>query len=195
MKVPQDALFGVQTLRACHNFPISGSTIGQLPDLLRALAFVKKAAAIANCQIGSLSAKKTEIITRVCDEIIAGQHAGQFPVDIFQGGAGTSTNMNINEVIANRGLELLGYPCGAYAHLHPNDDVNQSQSTNDAYPTAVRIALLLAAPRLLQALAGLAAAFEVKGLEFSTVLKVGRTQLQDAVPMTLGQEFRAFAYT
>ena len=195
LEVPFDALYGIQTLRACRNFPISGLPISRHPELLRALALVKKAVASANHQLGALSETKASIIARVCDEIIAGQHANHFPVDVFQGGAGTSTNMNMNEVIANRGLELMGQSCGTYAMLHPNDDVNRSQSTNDVYPTAVRLALLLATPTLVGALADLADAFDENGRRFSHVLKLGRTQLQDAVPMTLGQEMHAYAVT
>jgi aspartate ammonia-lyase len=195
LTVARDALYGVQTQRARHNFPISGVAIGQFPDLLRALALVKKAAATANSSLGTLSAEKAQLIGRVCDEILAGQHRDQFPVDVFQGGAGTSTNMNMNEVIANRGLELMGHALGDYVHLHPNDDVNQSQSTNDVYPTAVRLALLLATPRLVTALIHLAEAFEAKGHDFADIRKLGRTELQDAVPMFVGQEMAAFAHT
>jgi aspartate ammonia-lyase len=193
VRVPHDALFGAQTMRATQNFVISGTTIGAFPELLVALALVKKAAATVNCRLGSLSEQKGLIIAKVCDELIAGQHATQFPVDMFQGGAGTSTNMNVNEVIANRALELMGHPCGSYELMHPNDDVNQSQSTNDVYPTAIRLAILLAAPSLNKALANLAADFEAKGESFKDVFKLGRTQLQDAVPMTLGQELHAYA--
>ena len=195
VNVPREALYGIQTQRARLNFPISGIAIGQYPDLLRAMALVKKASAETNLALGTLSAEKAQIISQVCDEILAGQHREQFPVDAFQGGAGTSTNMNMNEVIANRGLELMGHALGDYTHLHPNDDVNQSQSTNDVYPTAVRLALLLATPRLVTALMQLADAFEAKGREFADVPKLGRTQLQDAVPMHLGQEMAAFAHT
>jgi aspartate ammonia-lyase len=193
--VPFDALHGVQTQRACENFPISSVTIGNYPDLLRALALVKMAAAATNAALGILSPEKARIIAQVCDEIIAGQHHAQLPVDVFQGGAGTSTNMNINEVIANRGPELMGHPPGNHAHLHPNDDVNRAQSTNDAFPTAVRLALLLATPRPVAVLASLATAFAAEGVEFGDIPKLGRTQLQDAVPMHLGQEMAAFAHT
>ncbi len=190
--LPFDALYGVQTARAVENFPISGTTVGQFPGLVRALARIKIAAARANLRLGCLGREKAEIIERVCEEILSGQHLHHFPVDMFQGGAGTSTNMNINEVIANRGLELMGHPCGDYDWLHPNDDVNRSQSTNDVYPTAVRIALMGALPKLMTRLQELATAFEAKGVEFAAIPKLGRTELQDAVPMTLGAEMRAY---
>lgn len=195
MSLETDALYGVQTERARHNFPVSGITIGQHPDLLRAMALVKKSAALTNAALGILPERKAQIIVQVCEEILAGQHREHFVVDVYQGGAGTSTNMNMNEVIANRGLELMGQPLGDYAHLHPLDDVNKSQSTNDVYPSAVRLALLLATPRLGEALSQLASAFEEKGRDFADVPKLGRTQLQDAVPMLLGQEMEAFAHT
>lgn len=195
VSVPFDALYGAQTERAVRNFPISGVSIGQLPELIRALALIKKAAARVNARLGDLSKEKADLISRVCDEILAGQHRQHFPVDVFQGGAGTSTNMNINEVIANRGLELMGRPCGEYAFLHPNDDVNRSQSTNDVYPTAVRVALMSAVPHLIEAMGALATAFEEKGVAFSGIRKLGRTELQDAVPMTLGAEMRAYGVT
>ena len=190
--VPFDALFGVQTARALENFPISGIPVGQFPALVRALALIKIAAARANLRLGCLTRDKAEVIEKVCAEILSGQHMQHFPVDVFQGGAGTSTNMNLNEVIANRGLELMGHPCGDYDRLHPNDDVNRSQSTNDVYPTAVRIALMGELPGLIGRLVDLAAAFEAKGVEFAAIPKLGRTELQDAVPMTLGAEMRAY---
>lgn len=195
IELPFSALYGAQTARAMRNFPISGFSIGQLPDLVRALALIKKSAARTNCKLGHLNAEKASIIERVCDEVISGQHLNHFPIDVFQGGAGTSTNMNMNEVIANRGLELMGRPCGSYADLHPNDDVNRSQSTNDVYPTAIRIALMTAIPQLMDRLLELATAFESKGREFSDIQKLGRTELQDAVPMTLGAEMRAYGVT
>ena len=195
IELPFSALYGIQTARAIINFPVSGVSISQLPDLIRALALVKKSTARTNSKLGHLKSEKASIIEKVCDEIISGQHLEYFPVDVFQGGAGTSTNMNINEVIANRGLELMGLPCGSYTHLHPNDDVNKSQSTNDVYPTAVRIALMTAIPQLMDQLLELAAAFESKGHEFSGIQKLGRTELQDAVPMTLGAEMRAYGVT
>jgi aspartate ammonia-lyase len=195
LDVPFAALYGVQTARAMRNFPVSGITIGQFPDLIRALALIKKAAARANVKLSQLAPEKAALIEKVCDEIVLGQHHQHFPVDVFQGGAGTSTNMNMNEVIANRGLELMGRPCGSYAHLHPNDDVNRSQSTNDVYPTAIRIALMTSIPQLMDRLIDLAAAFEAKGREFAGISKLGRTELQDAVPMTLGAEMRAYGVT
>lgn len=193
--VPFDALYGAQTARAIANFPISGTRIGRFPGLLVALAQIKTAAARANAKLAALPAEKAAIIEKVCAEIGAGQHHQHFPVDVFQGGAGTSTNMNVNEVIANRGLELMGHPCGSYAHLHPNDDVNRSQSTNDVYPTAIRIALMSDLPLLMTSLLDLATAFEAKGMAFGGVAKLGRTELQDAVPMTLGAEMRAYGVT
>jgi aspartate ammonia-lyase len=193
--VPFSALYGAQTERALWNFPVSGISIGQFPELIRALAHIKSAAARVNVRFAGLSTEKAVLIEKVCDEIIAGQHHQHFPVDVFQGGAGTSTNMNMNEVIANRGLELMGLPSGDYAKLHPNDDVNRSQSTNDVYPTALRLALMTAVSGLMQRLLDLAASFEAKGVEFAQVAKLGRTQLQDAVPMTLGAEMRAYGVT
>jgi aspartate ammonia-lyase len=156
---------------------------------------VKKAAARANCKLGELAAEKASAIEQACDELIVGRFHEQFVVDVIQGGAGTSTNMNANEVIANIALELLGHEKGEYQYLHPNDDVNMAQSTNDAYPTAVRLAILLAVPRLVRALDDFAYACKDKSIEFSDILKMGRTQMQDAVPMTLGQEFDAYYTT
>ena len=193
LPIPAAAYWGVHTARAVENFPISGQTVGQWPELVRALAAVKKAAAQANRELGVLDARRAEAIVAACDDLIAGQLHEQFVVDVIQGGAGTSTNMNANEVIANRALEKLGRPHGDYAELHPNDHVNASQSTNDVYPTAMRVAAWKGIDGLLAEMALLRAAFEVKSREFERVLKIGRTQLQDAVPMTLGQEFMAFA--
>ncbi len=167
--------------------------ISHFPAFVRALAMVKAAAARANRELGLLEAHKAEAILAACEDIIAGRLHEAFVVDLIQGGAGTSTNMNANEVIANLALEKLGQPKGAYTHLHPNDDVNKSQSTNDAYPTAVCVGLQFAAEPLMDAIASLKGTLEDKGREFADVLKMGRTQLQDAVPMTLGQEFEAFA--
>lgn len=195
INVPFDALYGAQTERALRNFPISGVPISQLPDLIRALALIKKAAARTNTRVAALPQEKAAVICRVCDEIIAGQHRQHFPIDVFQGGAGTSSNMNMNEVIANRGLELMGRNCGDYEYLHPNDDVNRSQSTNDVYPTAIRMALMIAVPGLIEAMEALAGAFEEKGEAFSGIRKLGRTELQDAVPMTLGAEMKAYGVT
>jgi len=194
-EVPADALFGVQTLRAMQNFPITGIPLSHFPALVRALAMVKQAAARANSRLGLLDAAIASAIDRASQEVIDGHHHGHFLVDMVQGGAGTSTNMNANEVIANRALEILGRPRGDYGACHPNDHVNLGQSTNDVYPTAVRIATIFMLRGLLGALEKLRSALHAKGGQFRSVLKMGRTQLQDAVPMTLGQEFEAFAVT
>ena len=193
MEVPADAYWGVQTARAIENFPITGQKISNMPNLIRALAHIKKAAASVNGELGAISSAHARAIVQACDEIVAGQLHDQFVVDVIQGGAGTSTNMNANEVIANRGLELMGFARGRYDMLHPNDHVNASQSTNDVYPTALRLAAWTGIGRLLQALAGLREAFDQKAKAFEDILKIGRTQLQDAVPMTLGQEMLAYA--
>lgn len=192
-QIPASAYWGVHAARALENFPISGTPISAMPELIRAFAFVKKAAARANRQFAILDSEKAAAIEQACDLLIAGRFHEQFVVDVIQGGAGTSTNMNANEVIANVALEAMGHPRGAYHVLHPNDHVNASQSTNDAYPTAVRMALWLGIDGLLAEMATLRKAFEAKALEFHDVLKIGRTQLQDAVPMTLGQEISAYA--
>ena len=193
MEVPADAYWGVQTARAIENFPITGQKISNMPNLIRALAHIKKAAASVNGELGAISDAHARAIVQACDEIVAGQFHDQFVVDVIQGGAGTSTNMNANEVIANRGLELMGFARGRYDMLHPNDHVNASQSTNDVYPTALRLAAWTGIGRLLLALAGLREAFDQKAKAFENILKIGRTQLQDAVPMTLGQEMLAYA--
>ncbi len=191
-EVPTDAYWGIHTLRAVANFPITGVPVGHFPELVRALALVKLAAARANRRLGALPAARAEAIEEACLRIAGrGHFHDQFVVDAIQGGAGTSTNMNANEVIANVALEILGKPKGDYASLHPNDDVNMSQSTNDAYPTALRLALIFATEPMIAALDELAYAFKAKAVEFADVIKIGRTQLQDAVPMTLGQEFDA----
>jgi aspartate ammonia-lyase len=195
VEIPADALWGVNTHRAFENFQISGRRLAKYPDLISAIAKVKWAAANANEKLGSLPSVKAAAIRAACKELIAGKHHSAFIIDPIQGGAGTSTNMNANEVIANLALRHLGFKPGDYAKLNPNNDVNMSQSTNDVYPTALRVATILSTYRLIDALALLADAFEAKGKEFSHILKVGRTQLQDAVPMTLGQEFTAFAVT
>ena len=194
-EVPADVYWGVQTLRALENFPFTGVTIGTFPHLCRALALCKKAAAHANLELGILPRPIAEAISWACDELLANRHHDQLVVDVFQGGAGTSTNMNVNEVIANLALERLGHGRGDYEHCHPNDHVNLSQSTNDVYPTAVKIALYTRIEDLTMAIAGLKTALEEKQVAFADVLKLGRTQLQDAVPMTLGQEFGAYATT
>lgn len=192
-ELPDTAYYGVQTQRAMENFPISGVFVKNFEHLIEALAFVKKAAAIANQELNELEGPKAIAICKACDELLAGEHHDHFTVDMFQGGAGTSTNMNANEVIANRGLEILGKKKGEYQFLHPNDDVNCSQSTNDAYPTAVKLAVLLSLKDLLAAMEELKDSLEFKAREFADVLKMGRTENQDAVPMTLGQEFSAYA--
>jgi aspartate ammonia-lyase len=194
-EVPDDALYGIQTLRALENFPITGVPLREFPALIGALAAVKEAAALANRDLGLLEPELTEIIVRAAREVRAGRHHEHFLVDMIQGGAGTSTNMNANEVIANRALELMGRRRGDYDVVHPNNHVNLSQSTNDVYPTAVKLALHGSIEGLRDAMKDLAAAFLEKGEEFSPLIKMGRTQLQDAVPMTLGQEFTAFGHT
>jgi aspartate ammonia-lyase len=191
--VPADALYGIQTQRAHQNFNITGVPISHFPELVKALAMVKFAAAKANYQHGLLSDEKLKAITEACTDLINGEHHEQFIVDLIQGGAGTSTNMNANEVIANIGLAKLGFKSGEYKHLHPNNDVNRSQSTNDVYPTAARLAIVFAAQPLIEAVTKLQESLAAKGEAFSDILKMGRTQMQDAVPMTLGQEFNAFA--
>jgi aspartate ammonia-lyase len=195
LAVPADAYYGVQTARALDNFQITGIPLSHFPNFVRALAMVKKAAARANGKLGLLSERLEGAISAACDEVIAGQWHDQFVVDMIQGGAGTSTNMNANEVIANRALELMGYEKGRYEHLHPNNHVNLSQSTNDVYPTALRLGILLSYGELTGAMENLCAAFQAKSEAFAHIIKMGRTQLQDAVPMTLGQEFWAFATT
>jgi len=187
--------YGVQTLRAKENFHLSGRCLGEYPEFVKALALVKHAAANANHRLGLLDATKHAAIATACAEVIDGALHDEFVVDMIQGGAGTSSNMNVNEVLANRALEHLGQEKGDYRHLHPNNDVNMSQSTNDAYPSAIRVGLLLAHLPLMESLCHLAATLGSKAEQFDAILKMGRTQLQDAVPMTLGQEFRAMADT
>jgi aspartate ammonia-lyase len=191
-QVPANAYYGIHTLRALENFPISGTPISAYPEFINALACVKQAAAHANQDLGQLDQQHARAIIQACRDIRSGQLHDEFVVDVIQGGAGTSTNMNANEVIANRGLEILGYQKGEYQHLHPLDHVNLSQSTNDVYPTAINVALRFGLDRLLLAMAELRKAFELKAEEFTAVIKMGRTQLQDAVPMTLGQEFSTY---
>ena len=191
--VPDAAYYGVHTARALDNFPITGTSIARYPELIVALACVKTAAARANHRLGLLSAERADAIVAACREIKSGDLHDQFVVDVIQGGAGTSTNMNANEVIANRGLELLGRRRGEYLHLHPLEHVNLGQSTNDVYPTALKVALQFAVHRLQVAMTELVKAFADKAVEFGGHLKMGRTQLQDAVPMTLGQEFGSYA--
>ena len=193
--IPVNSYYGIHTQRAINNFRISGIHLSNFPNLIKALAMIKKAAVLTNGRLGLLEKHIMSSISQACDEIISGQHHTAFVVDMFQGGAGTSTNMNANEVIANRALELLGYARGDYGHIHPCDHVNMSQSTNDVYPTAIRCAILLSHTELTDALERLCDAFHEKSDEFKRVFKLGRTQLQDAVPMTLGQEFDAFRAT
>jgi aspartate ammonia-lyase len=190
--VPAEAYYGIQTVRAIDNFHITGVPISQYPELIRALAMIKLAAARANHDCGKLGADVLRGIEGACEEIIAGALHDQFPVDVIQGGAGTSTNMNANEVIANRALELLGHAKSEYRYCDPHDHVNCSQSTNDVYPSALHLAIALGNTSLIAELRALVAALRTKGEEFAGVLKMGRTQLQDAVPMTLGQEFDAW---
>ncbi|MFD9664852.1 aspartate ammonia-lyase [Rhodococcus sp. NPDC059968] len=190
--VPADAYWGVHTMRAVENFPITAITIGTYPDLITALACVKQAAALANRDLGLLDQDIADAIAQACIEIRDGGLHDQFVVDVIQGGAGTSTNMNANEVIANRALELLGHRRGDYHRVHPLDHVNMGQSTNDVYPTAVKVAVQFALRRLHTSMRELATAFGAKSGEFADVVKMGRTQLQDAVPMTLGQEFGTY---
>jgi aspartate ammonia-lyase len=191
--IPIDAYWGIHTSRALDNFQLSEMRLSQFPALLRAYGSIKLAAARANERLGVLTAEKAEAIESACRDLESGSLDAQFPIDVFQGGAGTSTNMNVNEVIANRALEHLNRSKGDYEALHPNDDVNLSQSTNDTYPTAVRIATLHLHKEYRKALCALATALDERGVAFNDIIKLGRTQLQDAVPMTLGQEFKAFA--
>ncbi len=194
--VPASVYWGIHSQRAVRNFPITGVPVGHFPELVRALALVKLAAARANKRLGDLDPVKAAAIERACLLIAQdGKFHDQFVVDAIQGGAGTSTNMNANEVIANVALESMGEARGTYSKLHPNDDVNMAQSTNDAYPTALRLSVIFATEPFSRALDDLAFSFKAKGVEFADVLKMGRTQLQDAVPMTVGQEFDAFHAT
>ncbi|WP_314848761.1 aspartate ammonia-lyase [Treponema lecithinolyticum] len=194
-EIPDNAYYGIQTLRAVENFSISGIKLSLYPQLITSFAQVKTAAARANRDLGLLPDNVYKAIEKACDEVCAGAFNSEFIIDMVQGGAGTSTNMNANEVIANRALELLGHKKGEYTHCHPNNHVNLSQSTNDAYPTAVKIALYAGNKKLTAELSTLISAMHAKAKEFANVLKMGRTQLQDAVPMTLGQTFEAYAVT
>jgi aspartate ammonia-lyase len=177
-ELPSQAYYGVQTARAIENFPITGIKLCQFPRFIEALCYIKKAAAITNHRLGAISEEKRDAIGAACDEIVGGKLHGHFVVDMVQGGAGTSTNMNANEVIANRGLELMGKQKGQYEYLHPNNDVNHAQSTNDVYPSAIHIATLLSSPQLDESLSDLASALSAKAKEFADILKMGRTQLQ-----------------
>ena len=191
--VPAEAYYGVQTQRALENYKISNTRMCDYPEYIIAMAYVKMAAAAANAELGALDPAIAEAIIAACKEIVAGKFHDQFPVDMMQGGAGTSVNMNANEVIANRALELMGHEKGEYQFCSPNDHVNCAQSTNDAYPTAFRYTFVRMNKHLVRSLKALIEAFRAKGEEFKVILKMGRTQLQDAVPMTSGQEFHAYA--
>jgi aspartate ammonia-lyase len=192
-QVPANVYYGVHTLRAQENFPITGTSVQIYPGFVHAIAYVKEACAIANKQLGHLDAKRANAIIKACQEIEEGKLHDQFVVDVIQGGAGTSMNMNANEVIANRALELLGRSKGDYEYIHPLDHVNMSQSTNDVYPTAIKVALRFQIDELIAAMDELHGEFDQKAKQFGDVLKMGRTQLQEAVPMTLGQEFKTYA--
>ncbi|MFC1010833.1 aspartate ammonia-lyase [Pasteurella multocida] len=193
-EVPADAYWGIHTLRAVENFNISNAVISDVPDFVRGMVMVKKATALANGELGAIPDKIAKAVVAACDEILTtGKCLDQFPSDIYQGGAGTSVNMNTNEVVANLALELLGHKKGEYQYLDPMDHVNASQSTNDAYPTGFRIAVYNSIMKLVAKVLYLQQGFENKAKEFSHILKMGRTQLQDAVPMTVGQEFKAFS--
>lgn len=194
-EIPAHCYYGVQTLRAIENFNLSQNKLSQFPAFIKALAMVKAACAQANFKLKKIDENKNNAIQYACQQILNNQYHEQFMVDMIQGGAGTSTNMNINEVVANVGLEYLGHLKGEYQYLHPNNDVNMSQSTNDVYPTAIKIGLITAIQQLNAPFKDLIESFKSKSDEFSNILKMGRTQLQDAVPMTLGQEFGAFATT
>ena len=193
--VPIEALWGVHTARAVENFPITGVAIGHYRNLIKAMGLVKAAAAKANGVAGVISQEKADLIYRASMDVAHGLLDNQFVVDAIQGGAGTSTNMNANEVIANRALQIIGKEFGDYDHVHPINDVNASQSTNDVYPTALKIALIFEIQELVRSLSTLEDAYRTKAREFADVIKMGRTQLQDAVPMTLGQTFEAYAIT
>ena len=191
--VPAGALYGIQTLRAAENFPISG--LPPLPAFVDATVWIKRSAALTHKQTGRLEAPLADAIIKAADEVLAGEHRDQFIVDVYQAGAGTSHNMNVNEVLANRANEILGTPRGSYKPVHPNDHVNMAQSTNDVIPTAMRLAVLATLPAVLTALDVLASSLLAKGIEFDDVIKSGRTHLQDATPIRLGQEFTAYGHT
>lgn len=195
LKVPANAYYGIQTKRAVENFRISKEKLSDYPIFIQALAQVKLAAAKTNNEVHSLDNNLYQVIRQACLDVIDGHFNDQFPVDLIQGGAGTSVNMNINEVVANRALELMGYKKGEYEFCSPNDHINLAQSTNDAYPTAVKIGMYMMHEDLYNVLEELVTVFRIKGIEFQSIVKMGRTQLQDAVPMTMGQEFEAFAFT
>lgn len=190
-EVPAEAYYGIQTQRALENFPVSG--LREHPDFIKAYIMIKKAAALTNMEVGFLDPKIGEPIVQACDEVLEGNLIDQFVVDVFQAGAGTSFNMNVNEVLANRALEIIGRPRGDYKTIGPNDHVNMAQSTNDTFPTAMHVSTLLSLEKLFKVLENLRDAFRNKGEEFADVIKSGRTHLNDALPVTLGQEFRAYA--
>jgi aspartate ammonia-lyase len=192
-QVPANAYYGVQTARALENFQLSGVPINRYPGFIEAWAYVKLAAAQANYDVGAMKKERLDAIEKACKAVIAGQYHDQFQVDWYQGGAGTSTNMNANEVLANIALELSGHKKGEYQYIEPHDDLNMSQSTNDSYPTAIKVAFILRNEKLTEELQQLSAAFRAKGKQYLEVTKMGRTELQDAVPMTVGQEFYAYA--
>src|SRR5262245_15466977 len=192
-EIPVSAYYGVQTARALENFQLSGVPINRYPGYVEAWAIVKLAAARANTAVGAMKPERLAMIEKACKAVMDGKYHDQFMVDWYQGGAGTSTNMNANEVLANVGLELGGHKKGEYHYLEPHDDLNMSQSTNDSYPTAIKVALIMRNDKLIEELQKLIASFRKKGNEYLEVVKMGRTELQDAVPMTVGQEFHAFA--
>ena len=192
-EVPESALYGVQTLRGIENFEISKFHLNEYPAFIKGLAITKMAAANANYELGLLTKEQHDAIVQACQEILDGQHHDQFPIDMIQGGAGTTTNMNAKEVIANRALEIMGHKRGEYQYCSPNDHVNCAQSTNDAYPTAIHIGMYFSHLRFVEHFKVLIEAFRKKGEEFKNIIKMGRTQLEDAVPMTLGQTFNGFA--
>jgi aspartate ammonia-lyase len=193
-EVPADAYYGVQTARALENFQLSGVPINHYPGYVEAWAIVKLAAARANTDVGAMKPERLAMIEKACKAVMDGKYHDQFQVDWYQGGAGTSTNMNANEVLANVGLELGGHKKGEYQYLEPHDDLNMSQSTNDSYPTAIKVALMLRNDKLIGELQALANSFHAQGNKYLEVVKMGRTEMQDAVPMTVGQEFHAFGY-
>ena len=193
LKIPVDAYYGVQTQRGINNYHISRKTMSMYPDFIIAIAYVKLAAVQTNHTLGVINDEISGAISQACREIIDGKFHDNFPIDMMQGGAGTSVNMNANEVIANRALEIMGHEKGDYQYCYPNDHCNCGQSTNDVYPTTIRLALIRMNKSLVAALTGLISALRYKGEEFKDVIKMGRTQLQDAVPMTSGQEFNAYA--
>src|SRR5436190_5773252 len=191
-EVPADAYYGVQTARALENFQLSGIPINRYPGYVEAWAIVKLAAARANTAVGAMKPERLAMIEKACQAVRDGKYHDQFMVDWYQGGAGTSTNMNANEVLANVGLEMAGHKKAEYQYLEPHDDLNMSQSTNDSYPTAIKVALILRNAKLIDELQQLSTSFHNKGNEYLKIVKMGRTELQDAVPMTVGQEFHAF---